>query len=237
MATAWTRCTYDYRIREQVVRTGTRCLPKHIRIPRSTVSTWRRRGRRPVVTIEPFDQDRQQLVDTIAKLDRRVRILAAVVRILLSLLRAFGTSLAGERLPEGDAKAGILRAIASSKPFLPLAVSLRIVRLEPGRYHAWNRRASGLACGLDDRSSCPRTSPSQLTPTEMANIKDMVLAPENRHMVLGTLALYAQRIGKVFASATTWAKLVRERGWLRPRLRVYRAKPTVCVRATAPNEI
>jgi hypothetical protein len=29
---------------------------------------------------------------------------------------------------------------------------------------------------LDDRSSCPRTSPSQLTPTEMANIKDMVLA-------------------------------------------------------------
>jgi len=41
-----------------------------------------------------------------------------------------------------------------------------------------------------------------------------VLAPENRHMVLGTLALYAQRIGKVFASATTWAKLVRERGWM-----------------------
>jgi hypothetical protein len=79
---------------------------------------------------------------------------------------------------------------------------------------------------LDDRSSCPRTSPSQLTPTEMANIKDMVLAPENRHMVLGTLALYIQRIGKVFASATTWAKLVRERGWLRPRLRVYPAKPT-----------
>jgi predicted nucleic acid-binding protein len=29
-----------------VVRTGTRCLPKHIKIPRSTVSTWRGRGRR-----------------------------------------------------------------------------------------------------------------------------------------------------------------------------------------------
>jgi hypothetical protein len=60
-----------------VVRSGTRCLPKHIRIPRSTASTWRRRSQRPVVTIEPFDQDRQQLVDTIAKLDSRVRILAA----------------------------------------------------------------------------------------------------------------------------------------------------------------
>jgi putative transposase len=111
-------------------------------------------------------------------------------------------------------------------------VILRIVRLEPGRYHAWNRRTSGLACGLDDRSSYPRTSPSQLTPTEVANIKDMVLAPENRHMALGTLALYAQRIGKVFASATTWAKLVRERGWLRPRLRVYPAQTTVGVRSS-----
>jgi hypothetical protein len=85
-------------------------------------------------------------------------------------------------------------------------VILRIIHLEPGRYHRWNR-ASTAVCGLDDRSSCPRTSPSQLTPTEVADIKDMVLAPEHRHMPLGTLARYAQRIGKVFASATTWAKL------------------------------
>jgi transposase InsO family protein len=236
MATAWTRCTYDYRIREQVVRTGTRCLPKHIRIPRSTVSTWRRRGQRPVVTIEPFDQDRQQLVDTIAKLDRRVRILAAVVRILLALLRASGFTLAGERLPEGAAKAGILRAITSAKPFLPLAMILRIVHIEPGRYHRWNR-ATTAVCGLDDRSSCPRTSPSQLTPAEVADIKDMVLAPEKRHMSLRTLAVHAQRIGKVFASVTTWAKLVRARGWRRPRQRVHPPKPTVGVRAAAPNEI
>jgi transposase InsO family protein len=101
-----------------VVKTGTRCLPKHIRIPRSTVSTWRRRGSRPVVTIEQPDQDRQQLLDTITRLERQKRVLAAVVRILLSLLRAFGISLAGERLPEGDAKAGILRAIATSKPYI-----------------------------------------------------------------------------------------------------------------------
>ena len=187
-ATSRTRFAYDHRIRNQVVKTGTRCLPKHIRITRSTVSTWRRRGSRPVVTIEQPDQDRQQLLDTITRLERQKHVLAAVVRVLLSLLRAFGISLAGERLPEGDAKAGILRAITSAKAFLPLAVILRIVRLEPRRYHAWNRRASGLACGLDDRSSCPRTSPSQLTPTEMADIKDMVLAPENRHMALGTLA-------------------------------------------------
>jgi len=153
------------------------------------------------------------------------------------VLRAFGFSLAGERLPEGAAKAGILRAITSAKPFLPLALILRIVHLEPGRYHAWNSRASALACALKDRSSCPRTSPSQLTPTEVAAVKGMVLAPEYRHMPLGTLARYAQRIGRVCASASTWAKLVRERGWRRPRQRVHPPKPTVGVRASQPNQI
>ena len=235
-ATPRTRRAYDQRLRDHVVRIGTRCLPNHVAIPRSTVSTWRRRVSRPVVTIEPADQDRQHMVDTIAKLDRRVRILAAVVRILLALLRASGFTLAGERLPEGSAKAGILRAITSAKPFLPLAVILRIVHLEPGRYHRWIRVAT-MTCGLDDRSSCPKTNPTQLTSAEVADIKDMVLAPEKRHVSLRTLAMHAQRIGKVFASATTWAELVRTRGLLRPRKRVHPPKPTVGVRAAAPNEI
>ena len=235
-ATPRTRHAYDHRLREQVIRSGARCLPKHVVIPRSTVSTWTRRGPRPVVSIEPIEQDRQQLLDSLAKLDRRVRVLAAAVRLLLALLRASGFTLAGERLPNGAAKAGILRAISGGTPFLPLGMLLRIVRLEPGRYRAWHR-ASTLACGLDDRSSCPRTSPSQLTVTEVVNIKDMVLAPEKRHMSLRTLALHAQRIGKVFASASTWAKLVRERGWRRPRQRIHPPKPTVGVRASQSNEI
>ena len=235
-ATSRARRAYDHRLRDQVVRTGTRCLPKHIAIPRSTVSTWRRRGHRQVVTIEPIEPDHQQLVDSLRKVDQQMRVLAAVVRLLLALLRASAFRLAGKRLPEGAAKAGILRAITSATPFLPLSMILRIAHLEAGRYYAWNRDST-LACGLDDRSSCPRTSPIQLTPSEMAEIKDMVLAPENRHMALRTLALYAQRIGKVFVSPATWAKLIRERGWLRPRLRIHRATPTVGVRATAPNEI
>jgi putative transposase len=182
-------------------------------------------------------QDRQQLLAAIAKLEQQKRILAAVVRVLHALLRTSGFTLAGERLPEGSAKAGILGPITTARPFLPLAVILRIVHLEPGRYHAWNSRAAALAYGLDDRSSCPRTSPSRLTPTEVADIKDMVLAPEKRHMSLRTLALHAQRIGKVFAWATTWAKLVRERRWRRPRQRIHPPKPTVGVRTSPSNEI
>jgi hypothetical protein len=68
-------------------------------------------------------------------------------------------------------------------------------------------------------------------------VKEMVLAPEYRHMPLGTLARYGERIGEIFASASTWAKLVRERGWRRPRQRLHPRKPTVGVRALPPNEI
>ena len=55
-------------------------------------------------------------------------------------------------------------------------------------------------------------------------------------MSIRGLALYAQRAGKVFAHPGTWGKLIRERGWGRPRLRLYPAKPKVGLRTTAPNE-
>jgi transposase InsO family protein len=230
-----TRRAYDHRLREQVVRCGAKVVASHVQIPRSTASTWRRRGLRPVVTTEPFDQEKQHALDSSVRRQKRARALAAVVRLLLALLRASGFSLTGMRLPEGQAKAGILRAVTSAESFLPLAIILRILGLESGRYHAWRRAET--VCELTDRSSCPRTSPGQLTATEVATIKNMVLAPEYRHMPLGTLARYAQRIGNVFASASTWAKLVRERGWRRPRQRVHPPKPTVGVRASQPNEI
>jgi hypothetical protein len=143
--------------------------------------------------------------------------------------------LAHQRLPEGAVKARILRAITSATPALPLAVILRILGLPGSRYHAWRR--ADTVCGLEDRSSCPRITPGQITAVEIADIKDMVIAPHYRHMPLSTLSLYAQRIGKVFASPTTWARLARERGWRRPRLRVHPDKPTVGVRATRPDEI
>jgi len=76
----------------------------------------------------------------------------------------------------------------------------------------------------------------QLTPTEVSTIKEMVTATEYRHMPIRTLSLCAQRAGQVFASATTWAKLVRQRDWRRPRRRVYPAKPKTGIRATHPNE-
>jgi hypothetical protein len=83
------RRAYDHRLREYVVRSGPTSLGR-LAIPRSTISTWQRRGLRPVVTIEPLERDRQHFLESISKLERRARVLAAVVRLLLAVVRVSG---------------------------------------------------------------------------------------------------------------------------------------------------
>lgn len=128
----------------------------------------------------------------------------------------------------------MLRAIKVASQHAALSRILGLIGLSPSRYHAWNRRE--LTCELADQSSCPRSRPLQLSSAEVAAVKDHVLDPELRHMSVRALSLYAQRLGRVFASDSTWRRLIRVRGWHRPRVRVYPAKPKVGVRATKPNE-
>ena len=51
-----------------MVRGGARSLGHGLAIPRSTVSTWQRRGLRPVVTVEVLEQNREQLLESIEHL-------------------------------------------------------------------------------------------------------------------------------------------------------------------------
>jgi len=227
------RRSYDHRIREIVCETGNPGIFQHLRIPRSTTASWLSRGRRSVVSLDR-QHDIASVLDENEKLKRRTRRQTAIIRLLVVVLKLSGFRLDEQRLPDGKAKAKVLRAVERSKDALALKSALRLVRLSPARYHAWKRAEK--RCELDDRSSCPRSHPTQLTPHEVSTIKEMVSATEYRHMPLRTLSLYAQRIGKVFASATTWAKLVRQRGWRRPRRRVYPEKPKTGIRATHPNE-
>jgi len=76
-----------------------------------------------------------------------------------------------------------------------------------------------------------------LTLDEVYAVRAMVTASEYRHVPTGRLAVLAQRLGRVVASPTTWHRLVRERGWRRPRLRVHPASPRQGIRATLPDEI
>ena len=68
-------------------------------------------------------------------------------------------------------------------------------------------------------------------------IEDMVTSPDYRHVPTGTLAVLAQRLGTIWASASTWYRLVQRFGWRRPRLRVHPAKPKVGLRTTRPDEM
>ena len=169
------------------------------------------------------------------KFEKRCSVLMALVRLLLALVRLHGLGLSSNRVPDGAAKARLLRAIDSARRALPLSVALKILGLAPGRYRAWRRAAQG--CELDDRSSCPKSSPMVLTAGELATMREMVTSPDYRHMSLGCLALYAQRQGKLYAAPSTWRKLARERGLGRPRKRIHPARPKVGIRADAPNSI
>jgi hypothetical protein len=85
--------------------------------------------------------------------------------LALALLRASGFCLSRERLPEEDAKRRLLRAVDRARACLPLRAVLRFLGLSPSRFQAWRRRQT--ACTLDDQSSCPRTSPHRLRPSEI----------------------------------------------------------------------
>jgi putative transposase len=76
-----------------------------------------------------------------------------------------------------------------------------------------------------------------LTVDEVATVKEMVTADEYRHVPTGTLALLAHRLDKVFASSSTWYRLVRLHRWRRPRRRVHPPKPKLGIRATNPDEV
>ncbi len=203
-------------------------------VPRSTARGWLTQAHAEVVTVDVFDMDVLTLQQEVLALRDRVARLVALLRLLVVLTRVSGFSLACARFPDAAVKASLLRAIERAVSVLPLRTVLRVLRLSPSRYHAWKRENE---CRLDDMPSCPRSSPQQLTRAEVETIREMVTSEKYRHVPTGTLALLAQRLGKVFASPTTWYKLVRFHKWRRPRLRVHPAKPKVGIRSSAPNEI
>lgn len=228
------RRSYDHRVKAQIVAADNPNLFPELEIPRATALSWIRRGLGEVVTLDGDLEAEAQLRDLVAKLERRVLMLTAVLRLVLALLRISGFRLDLLRVPDAEEKRRLLGAVERARKTMPLAAALRVLGLSAARYHDWV--GSQASCLLDDRSSCPRSKPQSLTHQEVETIGDMVQSKEYRHMSIRGLALHAQRIGKVFAHPGTWAKLIREKGWDRPRLRLHPLKPKVGFRAAAPNE-
>jgi putative transposase len=193
---------YDHRLRDLVQRTGDLTSATDLGVPRSTARGWLVAPPKAVVSLEVADLTEPELRQEILKLRRRVEKLAALLRLALALLHTSGFSLSRERLPEGEAKLRILSAIERTRDYIPLRAVLRFLGLSPSRFQAWRRRQT--ACTLDDQSSCPRTSPHRLRPSEVQAIGAMVTSPEYRHVPTGTLAVLAQRLGSVSASPSSW---------------------------------
>ncbi len=159
--------------------------------------------------------DHTRLQAEVLTLRRRIRLLSAIVRLLIALLRVLDVRLDRTRLSDGAAKSRLLRAIDRAQGALSLRGALRVLHLSPSRYHQWRRAEQ--VCELDDKVSCPHSTPTRRTATEILTIMEMVESPEYRHVPTGRLAILAQRLGRVFAAPATWYRLAHERGWRRPR--------------------
>ena len=205
-------------------------------MPRSTANDWKLgRFRSQVVTLDVLDRDKADLQAEVLRLRRRLRICGAMIGLLVALVRLLGLKLTDRgRLPEGEDKDRLLKSIERARKSLPLKAALKVLGLSPARYYSWRR--AQVKCELDDRPSCPKAQPTRVCADEVNTIKDMATSEDYKHLPTSRLALLAQRLGKVFASAATWAKLIRERGWRRPRHRTYPAKAKVGVRAETPDE-
>jgi hypothetical protein len=226
-----TRC-YDYRLRSLVNSTGDIAVALDLGVPRSTAAGWVRSPPPPVVSLNVLDRSVIELQQEVLRLRRRLEVVTALYRLLLALVRVVGARLDRRRIADDCSKAFLLRVIDRSRSALPLRSVLRVLGLSSSRYHSWSRALS--TCGVDD-AVCPRTSPQQLTAQEILMIREMVTAPEYRHVPTGRLALWAQRLGKVVASPSTWYRLIREHRWRRPRQRLHPRKPKVGLRTSTAS--
>ncbi len=123
------RRTYDYRIQEAICESGDRELFPELKIPRSTIRSWIHRGAPDVISCDLAAHDYAELAAEIERLRRRTALLGTVVGLLIAMVRVSKPQLDYERLPEGDAKRILLRAIKRAGKDLPLNTALRITRL------------------------------------------------------------------------------------------------------------
>ncbi len=127
------RRTYDHRIQEAICESGDRDLFPELNIPLSTIRSWIRRGTPDVITGDLAARDYAELTAEIEGLRRRASLLGAVIGLLIAMLRVSKVRFDYERLPEGETKRILVRAIKRSEKVLPLNAALRITLLSASR--------------------------------------------------------------------------------------------------------
>jgi hypothetical protein len=100
--------------------TGDPDLFPELKIPRSTIRSWLHRGIPDVITCGSLIE--------IQELRHRAAVLGAIVGLLVAMLRVSERRGDRERLPEGNGKRALRRAIERASRVVPLSVALRITR-------------------------------------------------------------------------------------------------------------
>jgi putative transposase len=226
---------YDHRLRDLVSRTGDATIATDLGVPRSTVAGWLSGDVGPIVSLDVLDLSIVDLQAEVVKLRRRVETLRAVVGLLMRIRRLSGSRLERTRVSDRSTRANLLRAAIRAERVLPRKAVLKVLGISPARYAGWKRRERG--CDVPDESTCIRSTPTRLTADETTAIRKIATDERYRHVPTSRLAVLAARLGKVFASPTTWYRLVRERQWSRPRLRRHPKPPKEGIRASGPDEI
>jgi putative transposase len=120
---------YDHRLRDLVQRTGDLIIATDRGVPRSTARGWLAAAPTVVVSVDVAELTERGLRQEIVKVRQRVEKLAALLRLALALLHASGFRLSGVRLPEGEAKLRIRRAVDRAGECIPLRAVLRFLHL------------------------------------------------------------------------------------------------------------
>jgi hypothetical protein len=120
--------SYDHRLVRLVQETGDITIATKLGVPRSTATGWVRRTPKPVVTVAELDSNPVHLRARVLRLERRLRLLLAVIRVLFAVLRSMHVNFASLRIA-GDDKARLLRAIERSRGIVRLRRVLRIAEL------------------------------------------------------------------------------------------------------------
>lgn len=174
-------------------------------------------------------------VDSCPKMLKRVlKRQQAEIGFLKDFIKSFETMRPHRRLPSGEEKLRLINFLAKNFN-LPMKRKLQLISLSKSRYYQWRKIRT--EC-LNDKSSCPKKRPMQLTFNEIEQIRRLVSDPELDDMSLSSLYWIGRRKGKLQFSLTTWFKYIRRynmlesippRRWSRPGKKG--------IRATFPNQI
>ena len=90
MRTHRVRRSYDHRLRDAIAATGSADLFRDVAIPASTRRTWARGEVRPVVASVDVELEVYALLEQVDKLRQRAKVQAAIIELLVRVLRFRG---------------------------------------------------------------------------------------------------------------------------------------------------